>query len=241
MSEMKDIVENGLKSGREVYLTYKDKGDTKYHALCMFKEVMGVKGDATTVEYKNTSQSYSSKVTTGYSIDEVDYEFAATRDNLAVMKELTGKTLSFMVADFEKYLGSKFTGTLTYKFGSASADDIYMGTMHIVPLTAEETHTEDIFDLVEDSVIFDGSINPDSEVLSLATYATVGKEYEIAVSPLATVLTVTNTADSVATATITDKTLKVTPVAEGSTLIKLTGTATDRGISKHGIHVVVTA
>lgn len=240
MSEMTDVIENGLKSGKGVYLTYKDTGDTKYHVLCMFSEIASVKGDAETVEYRNTSQSYASKVTVGYSIDEADYEFAATRDNFSKMKELTGKTLAFMIVDTTTFIGFKFTGSLTYKASSASAADAYVGTMHIVPLTSDETHTDDAYDLFEDSVVFDGGLNPQNLVLSLAADV-LGKEYEIAVLPIAATLVASNTADSVATGVVTSKTLKITPVALGSTVITLAGTAIDYGTANHAIHVIVVA
>lgn len=158
--------------------------------------------------------------------------FFAHRDNINILEEIKGENHEFLrlLPDFT---GFKYSGTINYMLNNTDVGSLEQGQLTITPTSSDE-YVEDCYNLVEDTVVFTNSID---EVVTIEGTGT--KEITMSTNPGdATVVAVSGTTGT-ATASVSGKTLTITGVAAGTSIVTLTASKTNYASFKRTILVVV--
>lgn len=160
--------------------------------------------------------------------------FFAHRDNINILEEIKGENHDFLrlLPDFT---GFKYSGTINYMLNNTDVGGLEQGQLTITPTSSDE-YVENCFDLVEDTVIFNGSIDGVVEIEGTGT-----KVINIATTPADATITATveEGGSSYATATYQNGKLTITGVSKGSTIVTITATKTDFATFKRTVFVIV--
>ena len=158
--------------------------------------------------------------------------FYLHRDNIKILENIAGETHDFLrlLPDFT---GFKYSGQVSYMANNTDVGSLEQGQITITP-TSKDEYVENCYDLVEDTVIFTGSIN---EVVNLAPEGT--KTITLTTVPAdATITAVSDTTGS-ATATVSNGVLTITGVASGSAIVTLTASKSGYASFERSILVIV--
>ena len=158
--------------------------------------------------------------------------FFAHRDNINILEEISGENHEFLrlLPDFT---GFKYSGTINYMLNNTDVGSLEQGQITITPTTKDE-YVENCYDLVEDTVVFTNSID---EVVTIEGTGT--KNITLSTNPADATITATSDTTVTATAAINDKTLTITGVAAGTSIVTLTATKANYASFKRTILVVV--
>ncbi len=158
--------------------------------------------------------------------------FFLHRDNINVLEEIAGETHDFLrlLPDFT---GFKYSGKVSYKANNTDVGSLEQGEMTITPETSD-TYVENCYDLVEDTVVFTSAID---EVMEIE--GTNAKTLALTTNPADATITAESETPATATATISNGTLTITGVANGSTVVTLTATKAGYASFKRSILVIV--
>lgn len=155
------------------------------------------------------------------------------RDNQRILEQYKNKTVEFLRV-FPDFSGVKYSGKVSFKFNDTALNSAEQMDV-TVTITIPEEVIDDCYDLLEDTAIFTNDI---PEVVFLD--ADGGEEsVNIVTNPASATITATSETTSVATATVTDKVVKLTAVAKGTSVVSLKTTATDYASWNKTILVVV--
>ena len=158
--------------------------------------------------------------------------FFAHRDNINILEEIKGENHEFLrlLPDFT---GFKYSGTINYMLNNTDVGSLEQGQITITPTSSDE-YVEDCYNLVEDTVVFTNSID---EVVTIEGTGT--KEITMSTNPAdATIAAVSGTTGT-ANASVDGKTLTITGVAAGTSIVTLTASKSGYASFKRTILVVV--
>lgn len=143
--------------------------------------------------------------------------FYTHRDNINILESLKGKTCEFLrlLPDFT---GFKFSGTVSYMANNTDVNALEQGTVTITP-TSKDEYVENCYDLVEDTVIFTNSIDEVVVVEGTGTHV-----INVTTNPADATITAVSEATGTATATATGKTITITGVTAGSSIVTINAT-----------------
>lgn len=158
--------------------------------------------------------------------------FFTHRDNINILESIAGETHDFLrlLPDFT---GFKYSGTVSYMANNTDIDGLEQGQLTITPTSSDE-YIENCYDLVEDTVVFTSSID---EVIEISGTGT--KEIMLSTNPADATITASSETPATATATMSEKKLTITGVANGSTIVTINATKTGYASFKRTILVIV--
>ena len=158
--------------------------------------------------------------------------FFAHRDNINILEEIKGENHEFLrlLPDFT---GFKYSGTINCMLNNTDVGSLEQGQITITP-TSKDEYVEDCYALVEDTVVYTNSID---EVVTLEGTAT--KEITLSTNPADATISATSSTTATATASIDGKTLTITGVAAGTSIVTLTASKSGYASFKRTILVVV--
>lgn len=158
--------------------------------------------------------------------------FFAHRDNINILEEIKGENHEFLrlLPDFT---GFKYSGTINYMLNNTDVGSLEQGQITITP-TSKDEYVEDCYNLVEDTVVYTNSID---EVVTLEGTAT--KEITLSTNPADATISATSSTTATATATASGKTLTITGVAAGTSIVTLTASKSGYASFKRTILVIV--
>lgn len=138
--------------------------------------------------------------------------FFLHRDNIKILEDIKGETHDFLrlLPDFT---GFKYSGQVSYMANNTDVGSLEQGQITITPTSSDE-YVENCFDLVEDTVVFTSSID---EVVTIS--GTGKKEIMLSTNPSDATLTAESDTVGTATASVSDKKLTITGVANGSAIV----------------------
>ena len=203
--------DNRALSGYKAAWLYKPAGATKYSLVALTESVPYVFGDKETFEFDILQSATKGQVEGKQSLEAVDVEVLAHRDNAYRFNKLKGQTLNFMVVNSE-FMAYTYVGTLDYRPNTAEAD-VHKATVTITPISANATPIFNARGMIEETLCFKDAI---------AESVAVGTEVDFAVKQTAATVTVSVKAiagetneESDATALVTTSGTKVKFVTEG--------------------------
>lgn len=143
--------------------------------------------------------------------------FYTHRDNINILESLKGKTCEFLrlLPDFT---GFKYSGTVSYMANNTDVNALEQGTVTITP-TSKDEYVENCYDLVEDTVIFTNSIDEVVVVEGTGTHV-----INVTTNPADATITAVSEATGTATATAAGKTITITGVQAGSSIVTINAT-----------------
>ena len=158
--------------------------------------------------------------------------FFTHRDNINILESIAGETHDFLrlLPDFT---GFKYSGTVSYMANNTDIDGLEQGQLTITPTSSDE-YIENCYDLVEDTVVFTSSID---EVIEIS--GTEAKEIMLSTNPADATITASSETPATATATMSEKKLTITGVANGSTIVTVNATKAGYASFKRTILVIV--
>lgn len=158
--------------------------------------------------------------------------FFTHRDNINVLEEIKGETHDFLrlLPDFT---GFKYSGTVSYMANNTDVGSLEQGQITITP-TSKDEYVEDCYDLVEDTVVFTSAID---EVVTIS--GTTSKTINLSTNPADATISATSSVVGKATATVSEKVLTITGVANGTSIVTVTATKSGYASFKRTILVIV--
>ena len=158
--------------------------------------------------------------------------FFTHRDNINILESIAGETHDFLrlLPDFT---GFKYSGTVSYMANNTDIDGLEQGQLTITPTSSDE-YIENCYDLVEDTVVFTSSID---EVVKISGTGT--KEIMLSTNPADATITASSETPATATASMSEKKLTITGVANGSTIVTVNATKAGYASFKRTILVIV--
>ena len=234
-------------------LFYKVGTDTKYHILIPLDTIPSFSGDVEEIDYGYTTMASNGVLKGRKSLNSSETDFYWVRDFTNKLKDLKGKLLEFLIV-LPDYQGYRLRGEIDYDYNEISRNDSVTGTLTITPSWKEDTHIDDVSDLIQETATIE-DIDPIVE-LSL-TENSAGKTLNIPTDPVSGVtatirygsLSYFGTDESaVAGVTFTPAsgndakaTLKIMPKTKGREIVKITTSATDYASWDTYITVIVKA
>ena len=158
--------------------------------------------------------------------------FFTHRDNINILESIAGETHDFLrlLPDFT---GFKYSGTVSYMANNTDIDGLEQGQLTITPTSSDE-YIENCYDLVEDTVVFTSSIDEVVEISGTGT-----KEIMLSTNPADATITASSETPATATASMSEKKLTITGVANGSTIVTVNATKAGYASFKRTILVIV--
>lgn len=158
--------------------------------------------------------------------------FFAHRDNINILEAIKGENHEFLrlLPDFT---GFKYSGTINYMLNNTDVGSLEQGQVTITPTSTDE-YVENCYSIVEDTVVFDNSID---EIVTLT--GTASKTITLSPNPTDATLTASSGTTATATASISDKVLTITGVASGTSIVTITASKTGYASFKRTILVIV--
>lgn len=160
--------------------------------------------------------------------------FFAHRDNINILESIKGESHDFLrlLPDFT---GFKYSGTINYMINNTDVGGLEQGQLTITPTTSDE-YVENCFNIVEDTVVFNGSID---EVVEIE--GTDSKVLNISTTPADASVTVAveEGGNSYATANYASGKVTITGVATGSTIVTITASKANYATFVRTVLVIV--
>lgn len=148
--------DNRALSGYKAAWLYKPVGADKYSLVGLTESVPYVFGDKETFEYDILQSPTKGQVEGKQSLEAVDVEVLAHRDNAYRFEKLKGQTLNFMVVNSE-FMAYTYVGTVDYRPNTAEAD-VHKATVTITPISANATPVFNARDMIMETLCFKEAI-----------------------------------------------------------------------------------
>lgn len=151
-----------------------------------------------------------------------EFSYYTHRDNILKIKQQMEKGNSFDFLQLNPdFTGNKFSGSISSYQDEVSVGNNLTGKLVITVSQSDEMTTTNVYDLLEDIVVFENEV-PDT------IYLASDGSYEITLATNPAEATIAATADTagVATAQATQKKVTISAVAAGSCLVTIKATAT---------------
>lgn len=186
----------------------------KFGLIFPMEKVPSPSGDIESVEIDVTTSTTKTKIDGKETLNDMEFEVFAHRDNLDKLEEMNRKTYEFITANHD-FTGERFFGTVTYKSGERTSGDPSKCTVKVTP-TSKPVYIRNILPLLIPTAKF-GAI----ESMITLSSKTATAELDITTDPVEATITAKSENVGTCTATITGKKLTITGVAEGSTIVSL--------------------
>lgn len=198
-------------------LFYKNESG-KFSILVLTETVPAFASTPEALEVSYTTSDTTSKIEGMITLEDSEFEFLAHRDSINRLEKLKGKELELLRVNAD-LTGERVNGTLSYTISESTQGDPQKGNIKITP-TDYIGYVENVLPLVQSTVTFKTPIN---WICELET--TTGKfEQDIELNYAEGTITATSAGTAIATASVADKKLTITGVAEGSTIVTLKAT-----------------
>ena len=142
--------------------------------------------------------------------------FMAHRDNFEILKGDYNKQLDFLQINPDG-TGWKFSGFVSFFQDEISVGSNLTGKAVITVSSREDLPTNNVVDIIEETVTFVSSVPADVEIEGTGTTT-----INIVNDPADATITAESDTEGVATVQVEDKTVTITGVAAGSAIVKLT-------------------
>lgn len=171
------------------------------------------------------------------SLEQMEFTFNWTRDNQRRLSKYAGKTLNLLIRDGMEYTGRLLKGTLAFGRDAQSDNDIMNGLLWVTP-TEDMGNVDDIRDIIAQTSIITSALVTDVKLDSKSLSTTFSQTVQ---ATTGATVTAKSESDTIATATLSDGQLTITPVAKGNTIIVVScsGTSVNEGSSERTIMVTV--
>lgn len=165
-----------------------------------------------------------------------EFTYYAHRNNFIKIKELSESASSFDFLQLNPdFTGNKFSGSISYYQDEVSVGNNLTGKLVITVSQSDENPTINVYDLLEDIVVFENEV-PDTIYLnSSGTYAIT-----LQTNPATATISATADTQGVATAQASEKKVTINAVAAGSCLVTIKATSSGYSEGMTTILVVVT-
>lgn len=195
---------------------YMQENDGKYALFMPLETIFSVAGKSESIEINVTTSDTVAKLKGKKTLDDKDSDFFVHRDSLRKLESIKDKTVNLLKVNAD-YTAEKFSGTISYATNDSKAGEANKGTLTITP-ASYDGYIDNCLDLLKPTAKFKNGIPAVVELPSKT-----GKfELTVELDPSDATFTAESEAASIATATVTDKKLVITGVAEGSVVVKLT-------------------
>lgn len=144
-------------------LFYKEMGEEKYHILLPLETIPTMQGEREELEYSYTTMAVVGKIQGRMSTETSSTDFYWHRDIVNKLKRLKGKQLDLLVV-LPSYQGYMARGEVSYSYNDITAGELVTGTVTITPSWIDETHIDDVSDLVMETATIESSLENDIEV-----------------------------------------------------------------------------
>lgn len=144
-------------------LFYKELGDTKYHILLPLETIPTMQGEREELEYTYTTMAVTGKIQGRMSTESSSTDFYWHRDIVNKLKSLKGKQLELLVV-LPSYQGYKARGEVSYSYNDITANELVTGTLTITPSWIDDTHIDDVSDIIMETATIETAIDTDIEV-----------------------------------------------------------------------------
>lgn len=187
----------------------------KFQLLCPTVETPFIGSDVAEVEIKVSSSSTVGKINGVETLNAGETNVYMHRDIIKLLEKINGKLINLisMAGDFT---GFKYTGVITYTPSNSTTDDAWQGTIKITPKT-KPVFIENCYPLIVPTAHFASAIDAVIEL----TKTTGTYEFNVDTKPEKASITADSDNKSIATATVSEKKVTITGVAEGSTIVTL--------------------
>lgn len=222
-----------ISAGAGIYVYETENSLNKFVLLIPTTDMPAGAGAPATVDNPILTTEMIGQVQGKQTLEQKEYTFNWTRDNIRRLEKYAGKQCTFLERDGMEYTGNKFKGTLAYGKDAFSDNAIMQGKMWVT-VNEDLGYVDDIRDIYALTAVINSPL-PETTVAMGGT-----AKIELSTSPNATV-TATSESTSVATVAVSSGVLTITPVAIGTTIVKLTCSATNEGTSERTVLVNVVA
>lgn len=196
-------------------------GATKYS---LWLATTNIPATGSAPEQVETTVNTSRKKTYTYGRQDTPQKectFMAHRDNFEILKGDYNKQLDFLQINPDG-TGWKFAGFVSFFQDEVSVGSNLTGKAVITVSSSEELPTNNVSDIIEETVTFISSVPADVEIKG-----TGNSIINVVNDPADATLTATSDTESVATVSVEGKTVTITGVKSGSAIVKLTAKKTD--------------
>lgn len=229
-----EFKEHAVRAGLGTALCVMLPDETKYHILSAVESIPSVFGTPNTIEYSSTTNMNITNVKGKNTTETPEFVIPYNIDNINLMNKIKGIRCKYAIIDLDDFSGQTFVGEASYRLSEVSTDAIKTITMTLAISEASETIETDLYDLFQDTVSFETSLPSVVEILKGDT-----QTIQVVNTPSTASVTVSSSAQSIATAEITTGALKITAVAEGSCIVTIKATANDYASNERAIKVFV--
>lgn len=217
--------------GSAIYV--KDDTLGKFVIKFLTEKVPSPSGDVESLEVNITTSTAKTKVSGKETLNDIEFDIFAHRDNLRMLEEMNGKSYEFITANHD-FTGERFSGTLTYKNGERTPGDASRCTVKITPLS-KATYTDNILPLLAPTAKIASTV---PSVVDLAA-KTATIDIDVTTDPEDATITAISENEAIATVAVTGKKVAITGVAQGSTIVELTTVKAGHASMKRTILVSV--
>ena len=213
---VKNIADNRAQSDIGAAIFVKRGGDDFYHLWLAVTNIPATGSEPetidTTVTTSRTSTSTPGRINPGQKV----CTFMAHRDNFEILKKDNRKTLDFLQVNPDG-TGYKFQAEVTSYQNEVTVGGNLTGSAVLTVKKADEEPLSNVADLIQETVTFASAISGLVKI-SLEEGAVVEN---VETDPADATVTVESDTTGVATATVSEGKLTITPVKAGSALVKL--------------------
>lgn len=200
--------------GSAIYV--KDDSLGKFVIKFLTEKVPSPSGDVESLEVNITTSTAKTKISGKETLNDIEFDIFAHRDNLRMLEEMNGKSFEFITANHD-FTGERFSGTLTYKNGERTPGDASRCTVKITPLS-KSVYTDNILPLLAPTAKITSTV---PSVVDLASKT--GKiDIDVTTDPEDATITAKSEKVAICTVAVVGKKVTITGVAEGSAIVELT-------------------
>lgn len=232
----KEFKEHSVKSGIGTALCYMLPSETKYHILAPVESLPAVFGSPNTIEYSTTTNWSITNVRGKNTTENVEINIAYNLDNIAICEKIKGVKVRYAYIDLDDFSAQEFVAEASYHIAEIGADSIKTIVLTLSVSSAEDSITEDVYDLFMDTILFEDNI---PSVIRLDTTTNKSTTIKVGVEPSSATTTATSSASGVATATLSSGVVTITGVAKGSAIVTISATGDDVAPNSRKIKVIV--
>lgn len=207
--------------GSAIYVRY--DAMQKFAFLMALETIPAFSASKEAIEINVTSSPVNTKVEGKSTLEDKEVEFLLHRDNLRRLKALEGKTVDILRLN-QDFTGERASGTISFVQNDSTSTDPAKGTIKIT-LSGYEGYVDNCYDMLMPTAKFVSAI--DDIVYLDSTDLTETKEIVVETNPTDATIEGASEKTSIATIGVVDKTVTITPVAKGSTVVTLTAKKTD--------------
>ena len=232
----KEFKEHSVKSGVGTALCYMLPSESKYHILAPVESLPAVFGSPNTIEYSTTTNWSITNVRGKNTTENVEVNIAYNLDNIAIAEKIKGKKVRYAYVDLDDFTAQEFVAEASYHIAEIGTDGIKTIVLSLAVSSAEESITEDVYDIFMDTITFEDTI-PSVVRLDLST--TEETTIKVACEPSSATIEAKNSASTIATSTYADGTLTLKAVAKGSCIVEVKAEYSDYASNSRKIKVIV--